>query len=209
MLPSLTVLTHRVVADVLAVCAEGQRRACPGPRLVAVDGTCGNGHDTMFLADACAALLPHGGWDVLSFDVQPVALENARTRLEKNACAHGVHFFQAGHEHLAEYLPPAEDSALFVVAMYNLGFLPGSDRRCITRPDSTLASLEACRERLAPGGVIAIHTYAGHPGGLDEALAVEAWCRALPPTSWAVARYAFCNRTRNPETAFLAQRKTP
>lgn len=208
MLPSLIELTHRAVADALAACVRAaKRRDAPGLRLIAVDGTCGNGHDTLFLAASCASLLPHEAWEILSFDVQAAALGNARTRLKGSGRAEGVRLLHAGHEELAEYLP-SDPSALFAAAMYNLGFLPGSDKRRITRAESTLASLEICRERLAPGGLIAVHAYAGHPGGEDEMRAVTAWCRALPHTSWTVAQYCFCNKARNPETAFLAQKGT-
>ncbi len=200
-LPSLTGLTHQVVADALSTCAMRNAHSL----LLAVDGTCGNGHDTRCLARVCAALRPGGNWQVLACDIQSAALENTRRRLDGNF--EQVRLICGGHEHLDASLPGAP--VLFAAALYNLGFLPGSDKRAITRPETTLASLDICREHLVHGGILGVHCYGGHPGGLDEMRAVEDWCRALPCASWTVAQYAFCNKARNPETAFLAQRNFP
>ena len=91
--------------------------------------------------------------------------------------------------------------------MYNLGFLPGSDKQVATRPETTLVSLAAAVAALAPGGLLSVHAYGGHPGGLEELSAVDRWFRGLESGTAAVARYEFCNKARNPEVLYLAVKK--
>jgi hypothetical protein len=65
--------------------------------------------------------------------------------------------------------------------MFNLGYLPGGDKQRTTAIVTTLAALEQAREMLAPGGVISVLAYTGHPGGREEAEAVKAWSATLTP----------------------------
>jgi hypothetical protein len=124
--------------------------------LLAVDGTCGNGRDTLFLAQTLLRLRPEGKALVLTFDVQTDALVTARKRLNAHCPTAEVRFVAAGHETLVDHLPP---DAAFFAAMYNLGFLPGSDKLVVTRPETTLCSLRFALEHLHPGGVCAVHAY--------------------------------------------------
>lgn len=48
---------------------------------------------------------------------------------------------------------------------FNLGYLPGGDKRIITSSASTLLALEAAKDLLLPGGLISVVAYVGHPGG--------------------------------------------
>lgn len=90
------------------------------------------------------------------------------------------------------------------VAVFNLGFLPSSDKGVATRAVSTLAALDGVWPRLRPGGLLSVHAYVGHPGGADEAEAVGGWMRRLP---WLDAQVSACtqwNKPRNAETLWLA-----
>ena len=173
----------------------------------AVDCTVGNGYDTLFLAMSVA---PEGR--VWAFDVQEAGLACARNRLaEYGAAPCGcspddlVSFIHAGHEILADRLPPESFGALWG-ATFNLGYLPGSDKTVITRAETTLAALEALAPRMHCGGVISVHGYAGHGGGREEVEAVGGWMRNLLWDTWRVAEYAFANKKHNREVLFLAER---
>jgi SAM-dependent methyltransferase len=142
-----------------------------------VDATCGNGRDTLFLA----RLVGNGG-TVWAFDVQEEALAAAEKLLRAERCHPWVHLVLAGHERMAEYVREPVRAVVF-----NLGFLPGREGGVVTRPETTLAALEQATELLVPGGIIAIALYTGHPGGAEEAAAVEQWSARLPPrffTAW-------------------------
>lgn len=150
---------------------------------------------------------------VLACDVQQAALDATRARLEAAGLADGVRLVLGGHEHLDHWLDaaaldspaPAPLSGV-AAAMFNLGFLPGSDKRVITRPDTTLAALEALLPRLAPGGVISLHLYTGHNGGAEEAAAVLSRVAALPAAAWAVLQSHEANRERAREYLLLLER---
>ena len=226
-IPDLIQLGRQVVRNALARCAGSSAL----PYLAAVDGTCGNGHDTLFLAETLAEISrkPRG---VFAFDVQPAAIEATRVRLIEDGTADSVSLLLKSHARLAEELArpenypaslagapvhpeggPAADGSnppvplRIVAAMYNLGFLPRSDKCVTTAAASTLASLESAAALLIPRGILVVHAYGGHPGGLEEMAAVDAWHAALPFDGWTAAKYALHNKTRNPEALFLAEKR--
>lgn len=162
----------------------------PGAR--AVDATVGNGYDTRFLAEQVG---PEG--HVYGFDVQAAAIAQTRARLDAAGVLDRVTLVQAGHEAMAAHLP-AELEGRVAAVMFNLGYLPGSDKTCITRPDTTVKALKQSVRYLRSGGVVTVVLYTGHAGGPEEAEAVEAWARALDPSTFRVLGYRFINRPNNP-----------
>jgi len=140
---------------------------------VAVDATAGNGHDTLFLAREVG---PEG--HVFAFDIQPQALEETRKRLEEAGAESRVTLLHAGHEEMEARLPREVHGRLAAV-MFNLGYLPGSDKQVVTAPTTTLQALEQAARLLAPGGLLSILAYRGHPGGQEEADAVHEQLSAL------------------------------
>jgi len=48
---------------------------------------------------------------------------------------------------------------------FNLGYLPGGDKKIITGSETTSLALEAAKRILMPRGLISIVVYVGHPGG--------------------------------------------
>lgn len=137
----------------------------------AVDATCGNGYDTLLLAQ----LVGQEG-RVWAFDIQETALAATEDRLAGAGCLERVALVNGGHERLAEVV-----SAPVKAVVFNLGFLPGAPRETVTSSETTLAALEQAAELLLPGGIITVAIYTGHPGGAVEGRAVEAWAAALPP----------------------------
>lgn len=154
----------------------------------AIDATCGNGHDTLFLADTVG---PHGS--VMAFDIQAVAIHNTRSKLAEAGCLHRVTLTQAGHENLVHLLDRSVDAVMF-----NLGFLPGGDHDIKTSADTTVAALHAVVPRLAPKGIITLVIYTGHDGGRMEYNAVRNYLSTLPQHDFAVLEYQFINQINNP-----------
>ncbi|MCH9811273.1 class I SAM-dependent methyltransferase [bacterium] len=119
--------------------------------LTLVDATCGNGHDSLFLASF--------GGSLHCIDIQEQAI--VRTKEQLAAFEHASYHLTS-HEDLS-FLPGDID-----LIVYNLGYLPGSDKKVITTQESTLKSLTHAVEKLAPNGMISIMIYTGHEGGEEE-----------------------------------------
>ena len=171
------------------------------PGAVAVDLTAGGGRDTLFLWQQVA---PQGL--VVSFDIQPAALaETAGSLHQAGVPLHwtepgrvpgatpGVWLVENCHSRLANFLnrPPR-------VVMANLGYHPGGDPYLVTRPDTTLAALQAAAHLLAAGGRLLVTVYPGHPGGAVEAAAVEGWFVDLDSRAWDVLNLRVGNRRQAP-----------
>lgn len=185
----LTAMAQAAVAELLA------------PGMPAIDATVGNGHDTLFLARQVGAT-----GQVYGFDLQARALAAASARLLAAGVADRVCLIRAGHETMAEHLPATLQGRVQAI-MFNLGYLPGSDRQCITRATSTLPALRQALGWLAPGGLLTVLAYRGHAGGAEEADAVAHWLQGLEPSGYRVDRqYSEETRGTGPELGLVYRR---
>lgn len=146
----------------------------------AIDATAGNGHDTYFLAD-------HVGVSgrVLAIDIQASAIEATRRRLAEAGLGARVEAHQIDHGAKLEALTRQEAGQAAAI-VFNLGYLPGSDKSVQTLPAPTLRALEASEKLLCPAGLLCVTAYRAHPGGEEEAHAVEAWMRAREADGWRI-----------------------
>ncbi len=135
-----------------------------------VDATAGNGHDTLFLAQ----LVGDNG-QVFAFDVQKSAVDATLHRLLDNALEHRALVLHTGHEHVAKHVQKPVAAAIF-----NLGYLPGSDHNIITKPNTTILAITDLLQLLKIGGLIILVIYHGHPGGKEERDAVIDYVSHLP-----------------------------
>ncbi len=163
---------------------------------IAVDATCGNGHDTVLLADLVGV-----NGHVYGFDIQQQAIAETCRKIGESGLSDRVTLLQRGHEELAEYI--AEP---LQVVLFNLGYRPGGDRSIITRPDTTGRALEQSLELLAPGGVILVTIYPGHSGGTDEQSTVEGWAAALEPRACHCWRMGQTNTNQTAPYLLLIQK---
>ncbi|BAO45305.1 class I SAM-dependent methyltransferase [Thiolapillus brandeum] len=148
------------------------------PGGLAVDATTGNGHDTLFLAQGLGST-----GRVFAFDIQARALATTRARLEAAGLDTQVQLIHRSHEKLLESLPPETHGGIQAV-MFNLGYLPGSDKTTITRRDSSLAALQQATRIVSPQGIISVLAYRGHPGGQEESQAIQTAMEGLAGTQW-------------------------
>jgi len=168
------------------------------PGDVVVDATLGNGHDTLFL---CRQVLPGG--HVYGFDVQAAAVENAGRRLlEAGVAASDFSLFQAGHETMPMRLPGEMRERLAAV-MFNLGYLPGSDKQCITQTETTMVALKQAVEWVRPGGLVTVAVYPGHEGGAEEAVRIAEWAGTLDARAFEVQHLRPVNRTAAPPECWV------
>ena len=174
-----------------------------GCSCAALDATAGNGHDLCFLAAALRErTLPDSTARVLGCDVQESAVAASRARLEAEGLSAVAEVLLCGHQDIAPHLPVLPLAAV----MFNLGYLPGSDKTQATAAASTRAALEALCGRLADNGVITLHCYTGHAGGQEEAKAVLDYAHMLPPRRWRVLRCADHNRDERGEVLIIVEK---
>ena len=167
-----------------------------------VDATLGNGHDTLFLS---RQVLPYGR--VFGFDVQTAAVEATRARLRAaDVPEEAFTLFAAGHERLGEALP-AEARGRLAAVMFNLGYLPGSDKQCITRTETTLAAVAQALEWLRPGGLLTVAVYPGHEGGAEEGRALALWAAGLEPRAFEVQHLRPVNRSASPPECWVVWKR--
>ncbi|WP_308635909.1 class I SAM-dependent methyltransferase [Paenibacillus silvisoli] len=179
-----------------------------------VDATCGNGVDTLLLAELAGR---RGA--VYAFDIQAEALERTRDRLagssgggvsaaEKAGAASSgaaLHLVHASHADMAAHVA-ADAHGNVAAVMFNLGYLPGADQTVITTPDGTLAALDAALSLLRPGGIVTVVLYPGHPGGAEEADAVQQWAASLPQAAAQAVLYRMAQKAEAPYLMAIEKR---
>jgi SAM-dependent methyltransferase len=161
-----------------------------------VDATCGNGHDTLLLAE-----LVGSAGRVWAFDIQEQAINQTARRLADAGLAERVELLLGGHETLAEHV-----SGELGAVVFNLGYLPGGDQAIITRPETTLAAFGQALGLLRPGGILAVSVYPGHDGGASERRTVDAWAAGLAPQSFHAWRMGQLNVPYNSPYFILIQK---
>lgn len=157
-----------------------------------IDATVGNGNDTLFLAQ----LVGESG-KVFGFDIQEEAIERTKARLQEAKLADVVELFCTGHEHVKECLPK-EVHGNIKGAIFNLGYLPKSDRTIVTKAETTIAAIDQILEMMAPEGIIVLVIYHGHPGGKEEKEAILDYVKQIDQQKAHVLLYQFLNQKNNP-----------
>ena len=166
-IPLATVIPIRVTERAQALASEVLNLGD-----IAIDATAGKGRDTAFLAQTVGPT----GW-VHSFDIQPDAINSTRNLLEVSGLINRVTLHERSHAELTESLPDSHRGKI-AVAIFNLGYLPGSDQKIITQPESTAIALESALTELKSGGRLICVAYTGHPGGKEESDVVQTFAES-------------------------------
>ena len=128
---------------------------------VVVDATCGNGYDTLRLAQLSPAKL-------YAFDIQQEAVDATKKRLREAGFAEkledgAIEVICDSHEHLTDHV-----KTFIQAAVFNLGYLPGADKGCTTSASSPPASTPSAA---SPSGIPASPTDAPslrHPAAAEH-----------------------------------------
>jgi len=163
---------------------------------VVVDATCGNGNDTVFLSH----LVGNKG-RVFAFDIQKEAINQAKVRVNE-AGIENVDLILDGHENVLNYISQAISAAIF-----NLGYLPGSDKIVTTTGETTWKAVVDMLSLLKIGGVIILVIYQGHEEGKLERNKIEEAIMTLDPSKTEVLRYEFLNKNNAPYIVALEKKK--
>ncbi len=138
-----------------------------------IDATVGNGHDTLFLAKQIGPL-----GKLFGFDIQQSAIDSTLAKFQSIPFTQNLRLFHASHESMKEKIP-AEYHGKISAIMFNLGYLPGSDKSIITSTPSTIKALNAACTIIADKGIITVMAYPGHKGGDLETTEIVNWYQQL------------------------------
>ncbi len=155
---------------------------------VAVDYTMGNGHDTEFLSKTVGK-----NGRVYAFDIQEAAVESTRANLEKAGCEENYTLIHASHHRVKEFVTEKVKAGMF-----NLGYLPGSDKKITTMHETTLAAIDAAIELMDSDSIILIAVYPGHAEGELEGRLVNEKLATLDKKQYMVACFKMVNSPTSP-----------
>lgn len=164
---------------------------------IALDCTIGNGNDTLLLAH----LVGKEG-KVYGFDVQSIAIEITKEKLEKQGLEDRVILINDSHEFIDKYISQKLD---FVI--YNLGYLPRGDKEIKTEASSTLSSIKKVLPLLKNNGLMLVTCYTGHEGGMEEWIAVRDYFKNLDQKEYNVLEFNFINQINNPPILYGLEKK--
>ena len=168
----ITELTHLLLKEIVQ---EGD---------YCVDATCGNGHDTLFLAKLVGTT-----GHVDSYDIQDLAIDNAKTLTQDFT---NISFVNTSHENIK--------IKNCKVVLFNLGYLPHGDKKIHTTKESTIKALDNLLDQIADNPLLNIMVviYPGHDEGLKESMAIDEWSASLDSATYLVMKYQPTNQHRAP-----------
>ncbi|MBP5313014.1 MAG: class I SAM-dependent methyltransferase [Clostridia bacterium] len=152
------------------------------------DFTMGNGYDTAFLSK-----LAGEKGEVYAFDVQPQALETTAKRLKESGCPDNVTLILDSHSNADKYI-----TRKLRAGMFNLGWLPGSDRRITTMRETTLPAVKTAISLLDKDSVLTVAVYPGHEEGDAEGRMLEEYFSTLSRFEICVTKVRIINSSAAP-----------
>ncbi|MBQ6183642.1 MAG: class I SAM-dependent methyltransferase [Clostridia bacterium] len=158
------------------------------PGGIAADYTMGNGHDTLFLSRTAG---PRGR--VYAFDVQAAALQSTALRLCRGNAPQNYVLIHDSHHNAGKYVTQKVNAGMF-----NLGWLPGSDRTVFTRRETTLPAIAGAIERMAPDGILLVAVYPGHSEGDAEGKLIHEYLSSLDRRKYMCALFRITNSPASP-----------
>lgn len=160
-----------------------------------IDLTCGNGHDTLFLSNLAGI----DGF-VTAFDIQAEAIERAKLLMQENGKYKNYKIIHDGHENIEHYLKETVDAAIF-----NLGYLPKSNKEIFTRPETTINSINSLIPLLKNSGRIYIAAYIAHDNGYEIAK-VSDYLKHLNKKQYNAVHINLINKENTPPEIFIIEK---
>lgn len=170
------------------------------PNALVIDATCGNGHDSLVLANLVLDESIQGS--IILMDIQEQAIEKTRHRLTAHFSPFQMKNIQLicqCHSYFPAHLQP--ESVNLIV--YNLGYLPGGAKTLTTQRNTTLQSLQKGLSLIHPGGALSITCYPGHEEGKYEEEAIKEFASTLEPAKWSCCRHIWLNRNYAPSLLII------
>lgn len=156
-----------------------------------IDATCGNGNDSLYLAQK------YPKSQIIGFDIQQQAITNSQKR-----CANcpNVKFILDSHSNVDKYVMGNVSLAIF-----NLGYLPRADQTITTLAESTICAIEKILDLLIVGGAVVITLYRGQ-SNLAETEKVLAYLRTINKDFYIVSMYDLINLSGNPFNVIIERK---
>ena len=165
-----------------------------------VDATLGNGHDALFLSKAIS-----DSGHLFGFDIQILAIDNSTKLLTDQGIEERATLIKESHARMAEFIPMQFHGHIRCI-MFNLGYLPGTDKSITTAIESTISALDQGCRLLDKHGLISLLAYTGHSGGMDEYIAVKTWAESLNMTEFRVSIQNLLPDHKHPPRWILIER---
>jgi len=164
---------------------------------ICIDATVGNGRDTEVL---CSLVGEEGL--VYGFDIQEVALEKTRLRLEETGLLGRARLFLKGHEQMAQVVEASAHGKISCV-VFNFGYLPGGDHRLATTGETSIKAMVTALELLKKDGLMSLCIYSGGDSGFLEREEILVWLKKLDSRKYLVIVNEFYNRKNHPPLPVL------
>ena len=155
---------------------------------VAVDYTMGNGHDTLFLSQTVG-----NDGKVYAFDVQQAAVDSTEKLLKEENAPENYTLILDSHHNAGNYVKEKVNAGMF-----NLGWLPGSDRSVTTKRETTLPAIQGAIERMADDSIVLVAVYPGHPEGDAEGKLISDYLSTLDRHRYMCALFRIINSPTSP-----------
>jgi len=165
--------------------------------MTVVDGTVGNGNDTLYF---CNEVGRNG--KVIGFDIQEQAIVNTKALLNEHSVTAKVQLFQESHEDIKAFVKEPVD-----IVHFNLGYLPNTDKTIRTTISSTKIAVIRSLELLTVGGVLSMVFYPGHPEGKEEFDVLSTFFSNLDQQYYSVSKTEFINQVNDPPVLVIVEKR--
>lgn len=163
---------------------------------ILVDMTCGNGHDSLRVLQNAPNYKK-----LYLYDVQIKAIENTKSLLDSYAYKNCI-YLNKSHDDLSDIHEDID------FAIYNLGYLPGADKKLVTNSKSTIKSIELLLEKLSFGAIVVITTYPGHEEGSVEDIKIYDFLNSLDQKIFNVIKLEFINQKNKPCKTYILEKRS-
>jgi len=160
-----------------------------------IDATAGNGNDTLFLCQ-----LTGKSGKVLAFDIQKIALDCTKKLLGKHGCR--AELIMDTHVNMGKYVKKETVDCI----VFNFGYLPKGNHAICTKPESSIAAIEAGLSLLKKDGIMTLCIYSGGDSGFQEKDVLLSYLKTLDFKKYLVIVSSYYNRPNCPPIPVIIQK---
>ncbi len=169
---------------------ETIKRIVKSPKVI-IDATCGNGNDTLFLAQQ------YKQSQIYAFDIQETAILNTQKRCKEYT---NIKYIKDSHANILNYVEENIDLIIF-----NLGYLPYDNTSITTEFESTKKAIESAMVKLVKNGIIVITVYKGSEN-IEETNKLKIFLQNINKAEFIVSNYYLHNLSNAPENLVIERK---